>query len=281
MVFLSTQKLLKQKLKQALDKAKVAKKSKEATEKTAKESASNAATKKNQVVKPGPRDSWPKGPLYKPKQPVLAKVDKAPPKSNLTELQEKMHKQLAGAKFRWINEKLYTTSSKEAVKLFKNEPELFGIYHAGFSSQVKDWPVNPIDIFIDDLRGKPPFTLVADMGCGEAKVAAELGRMIRVESFDLVAANEYITACDIAHVPLAPKTCDVVIFCLSLMGTNFVDFLKEAYRILKFGGNLKIAEVVSRINNLDQFIKGVCGMGFTLESKDSSNKICLIQVQLF
>ncbi|XJO70912.1 hypothetical protein BDV3_000519 [Batrachochytrium dendrobatidis] len=207
MVFLSTQKLLKQKLKQALDKAKVAKKSKEATEKTAKESASNAATKKNQVVKPGPRDSWPKGPLYKPKQPVLAKVDKAPPKSNLTELQEKMHKQLAGAKFRWINEKLYTTSSKEAVKLFKNEPELFGIYHAGFSSQVKDWPVNPIDIFIDDLR--------------------------------------------------------------------------EAYRILKFGGNLKIAEVVSRINNLDQFIKGVCGMGFTLESKDSSNKICLIQVQLF
>ena len=64
-----------------------------------------------------------------------------------------------------------------------------------------------------------------------AKIAASVPN--RVHSFDLVAANERITACDIAHVPLGDATLDCAIFCLSLMGTDFVRFLKEAHRTLK------------------------------------------------
>jgi ribosomal RNA-processing protein 8 len=48
-------------------------------------------------------------------------------KSNLQEKMEKMKKSLAGGRFRMINEKLYTTPSDNAVKLFKDEPETFEI----------------------------------------------------------------------------------------------------------------------------------------------------------
>ncbi|KAH9269332.1 hypothetical protein BASA83_008555 [Batrachochytrium salamandrivorans] len=283
------QKLMRQKLKQALEKAALTKKTNQEAANLATRTSSSkiqsqqvekkgASTGLREASKKtlGTPEHWPKGPLHKTKQPVLAPVPKTKPKSNLSELQEKMERKLAGAKFRWINEKLYTSNSKDAVKLFKKDPELFEIYHTGFSSQVKDWPVNPVDIFINDLKGLPPFTMVADMGCGEAKVASELGLIIRVHSFDLIAANEHITACDIAHVPLLHKSCDVVIFCLSLMGTNFVDFLKEAYRILKFGGVLKIAEVVSRISDIEEFINGINGIGFRLSKKDVSNKMFII-----
>ena len=37
------------------------------------------------------------------------------------------------------------------------------------------------------------------------------------------------------QVPLKPASVDVVVFCLSLMGTNLVDFLREAHRVLKLG----------------------------------------------
>jgi len=42
---------------------------------------------------------------------------------------------------------------------------------------------------------------------------------------------------------------DVAVFCLALMGTNIVDFLSEAHRILRPGGVLKIAEVRSRFES--------------------------------
>ena len=92
------------------------------------------------------------------------------------------------------------------------------------------------------------------MGCGEAKIAQ--CALQTVHSFDLVPINKWITPCDIAHVgssplptsiclihnnniyfqvPLENKSVDIVIFCLSLMGTNFMDYLVEAHRILVVG----------------------------------------------
>lgn len=40
------------------------------------------------------------------------------------------------------------------------------------------------------------------------------------------------------QVPLSPASVDVAVFCLSLMGTNLVDFLTEAHRVLKLGYRL-------------------------------------------
>jgi hypothetical protein len=157
------------------------------------------------------------------------------PSTALTHLQQKMQKKLAGAKFRWINEQLYTTNSEKAVELFTKKPEMFEIYHSGFRSQVKDWPTNPIDIFIKQISKMNSNLIIADMGCGEAKLAQTLHGKMKIHSFDLVAYNKFITACDIAHVPLENDSVDIVVFSLSLMGTNFMDFIREAYRILKVG----------------------------------------------
>lgn len=36
-----------------------------------------------------------------------------------------MKDKLSGARFRWLNEKLYTTEGTEAYTLFQDQPELF------------------------------------------------------------------------------------------------------------------------------------------------------------
>jgi len=41
-------------------------------------------------------------------------------------------------------------------------------------------------------------TVVVDFGCGDAKIARSVPNV--VHSYDLVALNEHVTACDMAHV---------------------------------------------------------------------------------
>ena len=92
-----------------------------------------------------------------------------------------------------------------------------------------------------------------------------------MHSFDLVAANERVVACDIANVPLGDKSVDVAVFCLALMGSNFADFLREAHRLLKPKGVLKIAEVASRIDDAGAWDALLEGIGFDLREHDASN----------
>lgn len=62
----------------------------------------------------------------------------------------------------------------------------------------------------------------------------------QVHSFDLVSPNPLVTACDMAHVPIKDASVHVAVFCLSLMGTNLADFLREAHRVLVPGGLVKV-----------------------------------------
>lgn len=43
---------------------------------------------------------------------------------------------------------------------------------AGFREQTRSWPVQPVDQAIRWLRGRPAGWVVADLGCGDAKIAA-------------------------------------------------------------------------------------------------------------
>ncbi|KAI7906112.1 methyltransferase-domain-containing protein [Cokeromyces recurvatus] len=193
----------------------------------------------------------------------------------LTPLQRKMKEKLSGARFRWLNEQLYTTPGKQSFELFQEKPELFDEYHEGFRHQVESWPENPVDIFIEQLKKLPKNTVIADLGCGDAMIAQTLTKQ-KVLSFDLIAKNEYVTACDITKLPLKPNSVDVAVFSLSLMGTNYLDFLKEAYRVLKVGGELKIAEVVSRFTDLDAFISLLENLNFEFIDKDDNNKMFIM-----
>ncbi|GMR49570.1 hypothetical protein PMAYCL1PPCAC_33353, partial [Pristionchus mayeri] len=180
---------------------------------------------------------------------------------------EDAKEKIKGGIFRFINEQLYTVKSAEAVELFKKDPDSFWAYHEGFAQQTKKWPNHPLRLIIQWLLSKDSGKVVFDLGCGEAKIAEAVGKRHDVRSFDLVAVNERITACDMAHLPEKDGVADIVIFCLSLMGTNLLDFIKEARRVLKTGGILKIAEVTSRFVNPKMFMDAVCKLGFQVHEK--------------
>ncbi|KAL1987302.1 hypothetical protein VTN96DRAFT_4330 [Rasamsonia emersonii] len=201
----------------------------------------------------------------------------------LTPLQQKMRDKLLSARFRHLNETLYTTPSKQAMELFTANPELFAEYHAGFSRQVKEsWPSNPVDGYIRAIqkRGEVPskkqskaegensaikplprrqngVCTIADLGCGDAQLARALtpsAKKLQLEflSYDLHAPNQFVTKADISNLPLADGSVDIAIFCLSLMGTNWIDFVEEAWRVLRNDGKGEcwVSEVKSRFGRV-------------------------------
>lgn len=210
----------------------------------------------------------------KPQQAAI--LPPAPPK--LTPLQASMREKLISARFRHLNETLYTAPSEESFKLFQESPEMFDEYHEGFRRQVKVWPENPVDSFLKDIRtrakirqphgkGRPnapqvklidshlPRTAstctIADLGCGDARLAESLQAdkdklHLDVRSFDLQSPSPLVTKADIANVPMEDGSVNVAIFCLALMGTNWLDFVDEAYRLLHWKGELWVAEIKSR-----------------------------------
>ena len=190
-----------------------------------------------------------------------------------TALRSKVARKMEGARFRWINEQLYTTTGNKAKQMFDEDPSLFDVYHSGFATQVSKWPLNPLDKIIAYVRSLPADFVIADFGCGEARLAQSVSHT--VHSFDLVATNSSVTACDMAHVPLPKRSVNVAVFCLSLMGSNVSDFIREARRVLKNGGVLKICEIASRMESVEEFIANVELFGFKLIKTDTISKMFL------
>ncbi|KAK7518408.1 methyltransferase-domain-containing protein [Phyllosticta citriasiana] len=218
-----------------------------------------------------------------------------PANAKLTPLQAKMREKLASARFRHLNQTLYTTPSAHSLQLIEQDPQIFNEYHAGFRQQVAVWPENPVDTFVqlvkrrgevrgarkkpekkrsdgeegsdeeggDDKKQLKPLPrdfrshvcTIADLGCGDAKLSASLQSSLRklklaIHSFDLAAPSPLITKADISNLPLADGSVDIAIFCLALMGTNWPDFIDEAYRVLRWKGELWVAEIKSRFGRV-------------------------------
>ncbi|TBU49052.1 methyltransferase-domain-containing protein [Dichomitus squalens] len=202
----------------------------------------------------------------------------------LTALQAKMKNSLDGARFRWINEMLYKSDSKKAHELMSQDPAVFADYHTGFRHQVESWPTNPVSHYISTLSSYPAKTVIADLGCGDAALARALvPKGMSVLSFDLRSDDAYVIEADIcSRIPLPgsepsaegegeAQVVDVVVCALSLMGTNWPVCIREAWRILRPEGELKIAEVTSRFASVNDFTSFVASFGFKLKSKDERN----------
>lgn len=81
-----------------------------------------------------------------------AKAPAGPPIPKLTPMQAAMREKLVSARFRHLNETLYTKPSSEAFQLFQDSPEMFQEYHEGFRRQVNVWPENPVDGYVEDIK---------------------------------------------------------------------------------------------------------------------------------
>ncbi|KAF2705523.1 hypothetical protein K504DRAFT_460259 [Pleomassaria siparia CBS 279.74] len=230
-------------------------------------------------------------------------VSLIPEPPGLTPMQRSMRTKLASARFRHLNESLYTKPSKESLEIFKETPSMFEDYHRGFAQQVEVWPENPVDGYVStitargkartkdprkdkkralDKKGKqgdatdiePPPRIsdikplprnlkgvctIADLGCGVASLSHTLQPQLKplnlvLHSFDLAKptgpSESLVTVADISALPLPDNAVDVAIFCLALMGTNWLDFIDEAWRVLRWRGELWIAEIKSRFGRV-------------------------------
>ncbi|KAL0741732.1 hypothetical protein Bca4012_083245 [Brassica carinata] len=202
---------------------------------------------------------------------------KRPKPSNfLDTLREK----LSGGNFRRLNEKLYTCSGQEALDYFSEDPTLFDMYHTGYQQQMTNWPELPVNSIINWLSSRSSSLVVADFGCGDARIAKSVKN--KVFSFDLVSKDPSVIACDMSNTPLESSSVDVAVFCLSLMGTNYSSYIKEAHRVLRPSGWLLIAEVKSRFDpnnggaDPKDFVKAVSDLGFSSSLKDFSNKMFIL-----
>lgn len=199
---------------------------------------------------------------------------------------EKLRKQLAAGQFRMLNEQLYKEPGHAALARYRSEPDTFATYHSAYKEQVSLWPFNPLDRITNELAeliaassdDDTAACVVADFGCGEANLASDLrerlgDKRVSVRSFDLVAdAKRGIEAVDLARVPLADSSVNVVVLCLALMGTDWPRFLSEARRVLKPNGLLKLAEVGSRFTDRNAFVHALRHAGFQVsELQDGSD----------
>ncbi|KYG49753.1 hypothetical protein M433DRAFT_261636 [Acidomyces richmondensis BFW] len=224
-------------------------------------------------------------------------LPKLPTDETLTPMQSAMRQKLISARFRHLNQTLYTAPSTHALELFDQNPDMFEDYHAGFRQQVSVWPENPVDNFILTLRMRGKMkeyknkdkrhgasvtsedhcssylfplprtqgtSIVADLGCGDARIASTLKSSgdtaklnLKIHSFDLLSSSPLVTKADISDLPLGDGTVDIAIFCLALMGTNWISFIEEAYRVLHWKGELWIAEIKSRFGRVGRAGKPV------------------------
>lgn len=235
-----------------------------------------------------------------------------PPDPKLTPLQQRMAQKLVSARFRHLNETLYTSPSTKAMALFTTYPQAYGAYHAGFRAQVSIWPSNPVDQFVQTIRERgavrspfrnghrndnrskgqqrhfkghpappPPggasstgpidplprhptthICHIADLGCGDAVLAASLSTppqstrlKLSIRSFDLAQGDgphaSLVSVADITDLRtagVADGSINIAICCLSLMSTNWVHVVDECARVVRGGGQgeVWVAEIKSR-----------------------------------
>lgn len=131
-----------------------------------------------------------------------------------------------------------TNSHRFHKDIVQNPTEWFE-YHKARRESMKTWAEIPYEYISSKIKNKS--RIVADFGCGE-NLMKNCIPYNKVYSFDHVAIDESVIACDMAHTPLEDESIDIAVFSLALWGSNYEDYFKEAYRLLNYDGLIYIAE---------------------------------------
>jgi superfamily II DNA or RNA helicase len=168
--------------------------------------------------------------------------------------------------FSAMNQRFNTSKSTTMHDRLVADPEEFYLYHSLYREARESWSEVPYQVLAEQLNKRPDW-VIGDFGCGEALLSKSLRN--KVYSFDHVAINPSVIACDMANTGLDAEMLDVAVFSLSLMGVNWEDYLKEAFRLLRSGGLLKVSEPASgwAENNYASLKKGIESAGFVLNGE--------------
>ncbi|MFL6361763.1 MAG: methyltransferase domain-containing protein [Nitrososphaeraceae archaeon] len=137
----------------------------------------------------------------------------------------------------------------------------------------------PYEEIIKRIKQLSPRLQIGDFGCGEAKIM-EVIEPQRVYSFDHVAINDKVMACDVKRVPLADEALDVAVFSLSLMGKNWPEYIKEAKRCLVTNGILIIAETTKSLKGRLSSLRDIINAeGFEIYTDEERGDFTFIEAR--
>ena len=147
-----------------------------------------------------------------------------------------------------FNRRGKTTNSRTMHKEFSDNPESWFRYHALRGERIETWDEIPYEYIGTKIRNKNH--VVVDFGCGENKFRHCIPNN-KIYAFDHVAIDETVTACDIRETNLSDESIDVAVFSLALWGTNYKEYITEAYRVLNYGGVIHIAEPAKNYDTIE------------------------------
>lgn len=85
--------------------------------------------------------------LKKQHEPATAIVTDRP-----TSFGDKLRENLKGSRFRFLNEQMYKQPGEESMKIFQEDKTAFDAYHEGYRLQIAQWPMNPLDRIIKNIK---------------------------------------------------------------------------------------------------------------------------------
>jgi hypothetical protein len=178
-----------------------------------------------------------------------------------TDLADVRRRQRRYGEFSVMNQRWNRATSEVTHQRLQQNPEEWAQYHSLYRQARKDWVVVPYEELIQWCADREGLA-IGDFGCGEALLAEAVSDRHTVHSFDHVAINHRVTACNMADVPIESRSLDAAIFSLSLMGADVTEYVLEAHRTLKLDGHLHIFEATSRISDRDGFLNVLRQLGF-------------------
>jgi superfamily II DNA or RNA helicase len=149
--------------------------------------------------------------------------------------------------FTKLNNLINNEKSENTHERMLKDPKEWDEYHRQYREARTTWSIIPYVEIIKRIEQLSSRLQIGDFGCGEAKIMEAIGEN-RVYSFDHIAINDKVTACDMKSVDLPDDALDIAVFSLSLMGRNWPEYIIEAKRCLATNGYLLIAETTKSLN---------------------------------
>lgn len=189
-----------------------------------------------------------------------------------SDTKEQQRRRASYGDFANLNARWNQTHSSVTHNRLAENPEEWCYYHTRLLEHEKSWQVNPrIECAKHLTENLPKGAIIGDFGCGQGHLAEALKDVHTVHSFDHIAIRPSTISCDMSHTSLDDGVLDAVVFSLSLMGTNLQDYISEAYRTLRLGGQLLIWHPAEH-HDRTRFVEGLKTFGFAIVEEEQIYK---------
>ena len=152
--------------------------------------------------------------------------------------------------------KVNTELSSTTHNRYQQDKNILIEYHKHREISKKEWVEDPVDYVKELVEKSRRRKNIIDMGCGVNKLSKIIGKHWNVIGIDHININgdANIIEADIANVSqINDESQNVVVFCLSLWGKNYMDYFKEAYRVLSEEGRVIIVEPIEKFGEYERF----------------------------